>query len=214
MPLSTWWCSRLSSGADPSILSNQARIPERVAGIFSVTSKMTTCDTSMAMSSTVARLTAEQEDFVANAIELGKVQIQQEIASGRMPPTVKTFSALHDFVDANEFGRLCADDGDLQRLFPRVTDSDAEVFCEAANRVQQALDQWLASGMEKVSMLVSGLVEDALHAACLAVQQRLKIDYGDVAGVFFSGNQKEEFDAMFSRYALCEIAMLASSDDE
>ncbi|WP_029049502.1 hypothetical protein [Cupriavidus sp. amp6] len=166
------------------------------------------------MNETATKLTAEQEDFVAKAIELGKAQIQQEIASGRIPPTVKTFSALHDFVDANEFGGLCADDSDLPRLFPRVTESDAEVFCEAANRVQQALDQWLTSGMEKAGMLISGLVEDALHAACLAVQERLKIDYGDVAGVFFSGNQKEEFDAMFSRYALCEIAMLASSDDE
>ncbi|CAM3373235.1 MULTISPECIES: hypothetical protein [Cupriavidus] len=166
------------------------------------------------MNATTMKLTAEQEEFVANAIELGKAQIRQEIASGRIPPTVKTFSALHDYVDANEFGGLCADDGDLPRLFPRVTESDAEAFCEAANQVQQALDTWLASGMEKVSMLISGLVEDALHAACLAVQLRLKIDHGDVAGVFFSGKQKEDFDAMFSRYVLCEVAMLASSDDK
>ncbi|SPS02218.1 MULTISPECIES: hypothetical protein [Cupriavidus] len=172
---------------------------------------MTNFDT---MTATATKLTAEQEVFVANAIELGKAQIQQEIASGRIPPTVKTFSELHDFVDANEFGGLCADEGDLPRLFPRITESDAEAFCEAANQVQQALDTWLASGMEKASILISSLVEDALHAACLAVQERLKIDYGDVAGVFFSGTQKEDFDAMFSRYVLCEIGMLTSPDDE
>ncbi|WP_232431327.1 hypothetical protein [Cupriavidus sp. UYPR2.512] len=172
---------------------------------------MTNFDT---MNATATKLTAEQEVFVANAIELGKAQIQQEIASGHIPPTVKTFSALHDYVDANEFGGLCADDGDLPRLFPRVTEGDAETFCEAANQVQQALDTWLASGMEKASLLITSLVEDALHAACLAVQERLKIDYGDVAGVFFSGKPKEEFDAMFSRYVLCEIGMLTSPDDE
>ncbi|MFJ4291308.1 hypothetical protein ACIP1U_16215 [Cupriavidus sp. NPDC089707] len=172
---------------------------------------MTNFDT---MTATATKLTAEQEVFVANAIELGKAQIQQEIASGRIPPTVNTFSALHDYVDANEFGGLCEDDGDLPRLFPRVTESDAETFCEAANQVQQALDSWLAGGMEKASMLISGLVEDALHAACLAVQERLKIDHGDVAGGFFSGKQKEDFDAMLSRYILCEIAMLAPPDDE
>ncbi|WP_232232654.1 hypothetical protein [Cupriavidus sp. amp6] len=172
---------------------------------------MTSLDT---MNATATKLTAEQEEFVAKAIELGKAQIQQEIASGRIPLTVKTYSALHDYVDANEFGGLCADDGDLPHLFPRATERDAEVFCEAANRVQQALETWLASGMEKASMLISGLLEDALHAACLAVQERLKIDYGDLAGVFFSGKQKEEFAAMFSRYALCEIGMLTTPGDE
>lgn len=64
-------------------------------------------------------LTGEQDEAVARAIELGKQQIQQEIAAGRIPPMIADFAALHDFVDANEFGGLCEDDGEWNRLFPR-----------------------------------------------------------------------------------------------
>lgn len=158
-------------------------------------------------------LTGEQDGVIARAIELGKRQIQQEIAAGRIPPTVTDFAKLHDFVDANEFGGLCEVDGEWSRLFPRTNDQEAEVFCEAANRVQDALDQWLGNGTERNALLIGNLVENALNAACLAIQDGLKLNYGDVAGVFFSGAQKEAFREMFTRYVLCEIAMMSDPED-
>lgn len=157
-------------------------------------------------------LSEDQERLVAAAIELGMQQIQREIAAGRIPPTITEFAALHDYVDANEFGGLCDEGGQWRSLFPRETAADAEIFCEAANRVQDALAKWLANSAERNTLLVAQLVDDALNAACLAVQTRLKLDYGDVAGVFFSGEQKVVFQEMFSRYALCEIAMMSKDD--
>ncbi|MBF6989323.1 hypothetical protein [Cupriavidus sp. IK-TO18] len=159
-----------------------------------------------------AILSEEQDGAVGRAIELGKRQIEQEIAEGRIPPTVTDFAKLHDFVDANEFGGLCEDDGEWNRLFPRTSAAEEDVLCEAANRVQAALSQWLTAGSDRNGLLVEKLVEDALNAACLAVQDGLKVTAGDVAGVFFSGSQKEAFQAMFARYVLCEISCL--SEDE
>ncbi|MFS8979477.1 hypothetical protein PO002_34220 [Cupriavidus necator] len=157
-------------------------------------------------------LSEDQDRLVAASIELGMQQIQREIAAGRIPPTITEFSALHDYVDANEFGGLCDEDGQWRRLFPRETATDEELFCEAANRVQDALTKWLANSAERNALLVTNLIDDALNAACLAVQTRLKLDYGDVAGVFFSGEQKTVFEEMFARYALCEIAMMSKDE--
>lgn len=156
-----------------------------------------------------ATLTVEQNEVIARAVERGKRQIQLEIATGRIPPTITDFAALHDFVDANEFGGLCEDDGEWNRIFPRNSVAEADTFCEAANCVQNALNEWLGSGIERNALLVEKLVDDALNAACLAVQDALKLTDGDVAGVFFSGSQKEVFQAMFARYVLCEISMMS-----
>jgi hypothetical protein len=159
-------------------------------------------------------LTVEQNEVIARAIALGKRQIQREIATGRIPPTITDFAALHDFVDANEFGGLCEDDGEWNRLFPRNSPAEADTFCEAANRVQHGLGEWLASGIDRNALLVEKLVDEALNAACLAVQDGLKLNAGDVAGVYFSGSQKEAFQAMFARYVLCEITMMSEDEHE
>ncbi len=102
-------------------------------------------------------------------------------------------------MDDNEFGGLCEDDGEWNRIFPRNSVAEADTFCEAANRVQNAVNEWLVSGVERNALLVEKLVDDALNAACLAVQDGLKLTDGDVAGVFFSGSQKEVFQAMFAQ---------------
>ncbi|MCP3017424.1 hypothetical protein [Cupriavidus basilensis] len=88
-------------------------------------------------------LTPEQQAFVKDAIELGKRQILLEMNSGHIPPTVTTFAELHDYVDANEFGGLCDDGGPADTLFDRQTDAGSEVWCEACNQVQAALDEFV-----------------------------------------------------------------------
>jgi hypothetical protein len=80
---------------------------------------------------------------IAIAIARSKREILADIASGRVPSTVATFSDLHDYVDANLYGGLC-EEGTVW------VDPTAEVTIEhaydAANEVQNAVDLWLASG--------------------------------------------------------------------
>ena len=47
--------------------------------------------------------------IIEYAIERSKLEILQDIASGVVPGTVSSFSELHDYVDANEYGGLCAE---------------------------------------------------------------------------------------------------------
>ncbi len=60
---------------------------------------------------------------------------------------VRSWSELHDYVDANEYGGLC-DDRAALFLFPSDSDDEeyAEAFCEFFNDVTDALDSWLAAG--------------------------------------------------------------------
>lgn len=44
---------------------------------------------------------------VTIAADQMKAEILADIESGRVPPTVSTFSELHDYVDANEYGGMC-----------------------------------------------------------------------------------------------------------
>ena len=61
-----------------------------------------------------------------SAVERGKSEIREDIASGKVPGAVRRFSQLHDFVDANEYGS------------PSTVGEAAEI--------QSALDSWLVAG--------------------------------------------------------------------
>ena len=68
---------------------------------------------------------------VTAAIEQGKAEILADIASGRVPADVSTFAALHDYVDANEYGGLC--------------EKPIDPSFAPANEIQNALDAWLST---------------------------------------------------------------------
>ena len=74
--------------------------------------------------------------LVASGVRRGKKEILEDIQKGRVPRTVKTFSELHDYVDANEYGGLFSDT--FQSL---PQDTRIAVMEE----VQGALDAWLRS---------------------------------------------------------------------
>lgn len=65
---------------------------------------------------------------IVEAVEQGKREIRRDFVSGNVP-FVSSFSELHDYVDANEYGGLCADRADWEM--------------EDAARVQDLLDVWL-----------------------------------------------------------------------
>lgn len=47
---------------------------------------------------------------------------------------------------------------------------------------------------------LNNTLEDALNAACAIIQNAIGQDDGGIAGVFFSGDNREKFDALFRQY--------------
>jgi hypothetical protein len=55
-----------------------------------------------------------------------------DIENGALPASVRSFSELHDHVDANTYGGLC--------------DDNADVPPETQVAMQEQVDRWLANG--------------------------------------------------------------------
>jgi len=59
-------------------------------------------------------------------------------------------------------------------------------------------------GAQKVRILdgaeIEEAIEEALNAACFSIQTRMNQTNGGVAGIFFTGERREEFDALFRDY--------------
>lgn len=68
-------------------------------------------------------------------VERMKKETLADIASGRVPATVASFSELHDYVDANEYGGFCED------AFQYDASDDAKV--DLVNKCQSAVDRWI-----------------------------------------------------------------------
>ena len=67
-----------------------------------------------------------------------KGEIKDDMASGLIPRRTRSFSKLHDYVDANEYGGLCADDCPL--------DAGSDADCDLINAAQAEIDLWLRKG--------------------------------------------------------------------
>lgn len=105
--------------------------------------------------------TPEQQAFINARILQAKRELLRswwgmdliESRSGMaLPTTVRSFSELHDYCDANELGGLCDDDINIEadRLFGttqamRDAGDMNEAWIDASNEVQNAIHQWLAS---------------------------------------------------------------------
>jgi hypothetical protein len=89
--------------------------------------------------------------IIEYAIERSKLEILQDIASGVVPGTVSSFSELHDYVDANEYGGLCAegtwfclpDNADTVTIEANGGMYLLQHHIDQANGVQNAVDAWL-----------------------------------------------------------------------
>ena len=73
---------------------------------------------------------------LGRAIADAKTEILDDVKRGIVPRDVASFSELHDHVDANEYGGLCAERFDIGF----ANDS------EFANAMQAAVDEWIRSG--------------------------------------------------------------------
>lgn len=99
-----------------------------------------------------------------NAVNLAKTQIVEDITDPSFPKAIPTnidsFSALHDYADANEYGGLCN-----PALYGSEKFDTAEQWTAFCNGVQDALDGWIKDG---------GIVKaiDALHNPVVEVEER------------------------------------------
>jgi hypothetical protein len=85
---------------------------------------------------------------VAAAVAQSKREILADIAAGTTPADVATFSALHDYTDANCYGGLCDDDGPMSHLWDVEDSSGCAVMLSFGAEVQDAVHQWLVAGRE------------------------------------------------------------------
>jgi hypothetical protein len=69
--------------------------------------------------------------------------INKDISDGIAPPTVGTFSELHDYVDANEY--LIEALRDIESRWLKKTRTVTS-FTGTANQVSDAVDEWLRNG--------------------------------------------------------------------
>jgi hypothetical protein len=73
-------------------------------------------------------------------VERAKREVLADIRSGRVPASVRDFSELHDYVDANEYGGACETDSDV--AFDGFTEEQVDFWNEVQNRV----DAWIKAG--------------------------------------------------------------------
>jgi len=71
-------------------------------------------------------------------IERIRAEVIEDALDGTIPSTVRDFSELHDFVDANEYGGLCDD----ECPFKASSQADTDII----NDAQDAISGWLHRG--------------------------------------------------------------------
>ena len=72
-----------------------------------------------------------------------KREIHEDITTGLIPPTVGSFSELHDYIDANELGGFCIEA--IADLY--YVPEGLGIDCTMINECQNAIDVWLKAGM-------------------------------------------------------------------
>jgi hypothetical protein len=85
-----------------------------------------------------------------DSIERMKLEIAEDVKAGRVPVTCPSFSALHDYVDANCYGGFC--EGDLmQALMEHFGGCDGDEgmsddLMDYLNGAQSTIDRWIKDG--------------------------------------------------------------------
>ena len=84
------------------------------------------------------------------SIERMKQEIIEDIKAGQVPADCPSFSALHDYVDANCYGGYCEDDV-MQSLLDHFGGRDEnegmpDDLMDYLNAAQDAIDHWIKEG--------------------------------------------------------------------
>lgn len=83
-------------------------------------------------------------------IERMKREVLADVKLGKVPTTVKSFSELHDYVDANEYGGFCEEEfvDMLVQHFGGLNDGSGmpEGMLDFINSAQNSIDSWIKNG--------------------------------------------------------------------
>jgi hypothetical protein len=84
------------------------------------------------------------------SIERIKKEIIEDKKNGIVPADCPSFSALHNYVDANCYGGFC-EDNDLQALVDHFGGRDADegmpdALMDYLNEAQYSIDRWIKEG--------------------------------------------------------------------
>lgn len=87
---------------------------------------------------------------LADTIASMKADIARDMHNGIVPSDVSSFAALHDYVDANEYGGFC-EDGLADAMIEHFGGRDEhegmpQGMLDYINEAQAAVDQWLKAG--------------------------------------------------------------------
>jgi hypothetical protein len=88
--------------------------------------------------------------MLKEVIERMKREVIADVKSGQVPRTTKTFSELHDYGDANEYGGFC-DDAFIDMLTQHFGGLDKNTgmpqgMLDFINAAQDAIDIWIKEG--------------------------------------------------------------------
>jgi hypothetical protein len=75
----------------------------------------------------------------ATIVSTMKAQILDDIHEGTVPADVKTYSQLHDYVDANMYGNW-------ENLAPIENDEQWDALTTVVGQAQDTVNEWLAQG--------------------------------------------------------------------
>lgn len=93
------------------------------------------------------------------SIERMKHEIIDDVKAGRVPAACPSFSALHDYVDANCYGGFCEDEL-MQALtdhFGGLDDTEGmpDALIDYLNDAQNSIDSWIKEGGALKALLLS-----------------------------------------------------------
>jgi len=74
---------------------------------------------------------------IRDAVVVAKAAIEEDITAGVVPASVRSFSELHDFVDANDYMTEC---------LPSAAFGSYEAWTDALNEAEEQVDVWLRGG--------------------------------------------------------------------
>ena len=95
-----------------------------------------------------------RDELLTQLVARMKREIDADIAAGTVPASVRSYSDLHGYVDANGYGGLC-DDGALEALevafggtrqIGQMLDASPPDLLTLINEAQDRVDEWLRRG--------------------------------------------------------------------
>jgi hypothetical protein len=113
---------------------------------------------------------------MSRAVERGRKQILEDLAAKTFDVSIKTFSDLHDYVDANRYGIVDGTENDWDfdlgvPMYANETMSDE--FQDRANDLQSALSEWIEAG----GLLLYGTISRDPMPLRVGSRVKLKVDH-------------------------------------